>query len=134
MVRYDVFSGIRSIHTLAVISFERMFAVGWPLCLELTLFIIKILQFSNSFVNAIINPFRIPEFKRTLFQILNFCVIPFGRFSNEVSPSAGPGHFHHPTFTRKVRFYLLTFWSSFSLRQLQIEPSRTAVIQRVSVF
>ena len=95
--------------------------------------VIEVPPFRPSFVNVIINPFRIPEFKHTLFQILNFCVIPFGRFRNEVSPSS-PGHFHHPTFTRKVRFYLLTFWSSFSLRQLQIEPSRTAVIQRVSVF
>ena len=42
---------------------------------QLTLFIIKTLQFSNSFVNVIIYPFRIPEFKRTFFQILNFCVI-----------------------------------------------------------
>ena len=42
---------------------------------QLTLFIIKTLQFSNSFVNVIIYPFRIPEFKGTLFQILNFCVI-----------------------------------------------------------
>ena len=42
---------------------------------QLTLFIIKTLQFSNSFVNVIIYPFRIPEFKRTLFQILNFGVI-----------------------------------------------------------
>lgn len=42
------------------------------------------------------------------------------------------------TYLKKIKnqgsFYLLTFWSSFSLRQLQIEPSRTAVIQRVSVF
>ena len=60
---------------------------------ELTVFIIKFLQFSNSFVNVIIYPFRIPEFRRTLFQILNFCVIPFGRFSIEVSPSAGTGSF-----------------------------------------
>ena len=29
----DVFTGIMSIHPLAVISFERMFAVGCPLCL-----------------------------------------------------------------------------------------------------
>lgn len=59
--------------------------------IELTLFIIKILQFSNSFVNVIIYPFRIPQFKRTLFQILNFCVIPFERSRNEVSPSTGTG-------------------------------------------
>ena len=42
---------------------------------QLTLFIIKTLQFSNSFVNVIIYPFRISEFKRTLFQILNFGLI-----------------------------------------------------------
>ena len=59
--------------------------------IELTLFIIKFLQFSNSFVNVIIYPFRIPQFKRTLFQILNFCVIPFERSRNEVSPSTGTG-------------------------------------------
>ena len=61
--------------------------------IELTVFIIKFLQFSNSLVNVMIYPFRIPEFKRTLFQILNFCVIPFGRFSIAVSPSAGTGSF-----------------------------------------
>ena len=72
--------------------------------IELTVFIIKFLQFSNSFVNVMIFPFRISEFKCTLFQILNFCVIPFGRFSNAVSPSAGPGHFRNQTFTRKVQF------------------------------
>ena len=57
--------------------------------IELTTFIIKFLQFSNSFVNVIIYPFRIPEFKRTLLQILNFCVIPFRRSSTEISSSAG---------------------------------------------
>ena len=71
---------------------------------QLTLFVIKILQFSNSFVNVIIYPLRIPEFKPTLFQILNLCVIPFGRFSNALSPSAGSGHFRNQTFTRKVHF------------------------------
>ena len=59
--------------------------------IELTTFIIKFLQFSNSFVNVIIYPFRIPQFKRTLFQILNFCAIPFERSRNEVSPSTGTG-------------------------------------------
>ena len=58
--------------------------------IEFAFFIIKILQFSNSFVNVIIYPFRIPEFRRTLFQILNFCVIPFRRSSTELSPSAEP--------------------------------------------
>ena len=58
---------------------------------QLTFFIIKFLQFSNSFVNVIIYPFRIPEFKRTLFQILNFCVSPFRRSSTQISSSAGTG-------------------------------------------
>ena len=58
---------------------------------QLTIFVTKILQFSNSFVNVIIYPLRIPEFKRTLFQILNFCVIPFRRSSTEISSSAGTG-------------------------------------------
>ena len=56
--------------------------------IEFAFFVIKFLQFSNSFVNVIIYPFRIPEFRRTLFQILNFCVIPFRRSSTELSPSA----------------------------------------------
>ena len=59
--------------------------------LGLTIFVIKILQFSNSFVNVIIYQFRISEFKRMLFQILNFFVIPFRRSSTEISPSAGTG-------------------------------------------
>ena len=59
--------------------------------IEFAFFVIKFLQFSNSFVNVIIYPFRIPQFKRTLFQILNFCVIPFERSRNEVSPSTGTG-------------------------------------------
>ena len=59
--------------------------------LGLTIFIIKILQFGNSFVNVIIYQFRIPEFKRTLFQILNFCVIPFRRSSTEISTLAETG-------------------------------------------
>ena len=58
--------------------------------IEFAFFVIKFLQFSNSFVNVIIYPFRIPEFRRTLFQILNFCVIPFRRSSTELSPSAEP--------------------------------------------
>ena len=58
--------------------------------IEFAFFVIKTLQFSNSFVNVIVYPFRIPEFRRTLFQILNFCVIPFRRSSTELSPSAEP--------------------------------------------
>ena len=58
--------------------------------IEFAFFVIKFLQFSNSFVNVIIYPFRIPEFRRTLFQILNICVIPFRRTSTKLSPSAEP--------------------------------------------
>ena len=156
----DVFTGTTSIYTLAVISLERMFAVGWPLrhrtvnyrvyicaisipCIiaaifttysvrsilnilfglkvsenfhlfQLTLFVTKILQFSNSFVNVIIYPLRIPEFKRTLFQILNFCVIPFRRSSTEISSSAGTGSV----------VSLITFTNStFSLSNVHQESS-----------
>ena len=72
------------------ILFELKFTENFHL-FQLTVFIIKILQFSNSFVNVIIYPFRIPEFKRKLFQILNFCVISIGRSSTEISPSTGTG-------------------------------------------
>ena len=81
---------------------------------QLTLFIIKFLQFSNSFVNVIIYPFRIPEFKRTLSQILNFCVIPFRRSSTEISSSAGTGSV----------VSLITFTNStFSLSNVHQESS-----------
>ena len=81
---------------------------------QLTLFVIKILQFSNSFVNVIIYPLRIPEFKRTLFQILNFCVIPFRRSSTEISSSAGTGSV----------VSLITFTNStFSLSNVHQESS-----------
>ena len=81
---------------------------------QLTLFVIKILQFSNSFVNVIIYPLRIPEFKRTLFQILNLCVIPFRRSITEISPSAGTGSV----------VSLITFTNStFSLSNVHQESS-----------
>ena len=81
---------------------------------QLTLFIIKFLQFSNSFVNVIIYPFRIPEFKRTLFQTLNFCVIPFRRSSTQISSSAGTGSV----------VSLITFTNStFSLSNVHRESS-----------
>ena len=82
--------------------------------IELTTFIIKFLQFSNSFVNVIIYPFRIPEFRRTLFQILNFCVIPFRRTNTETYPSARTGSV----------VSLLTFTNStFSLSNVHRESS-----------
>ncbi|CAH3118293.1 unnamed protein product, partial [Pocillopora meandrina] len=101
------------INTLAVISLERMFAIGWPLKVKLgnTLFIItgaslltwlpfqilnlsaslhmnaniphmqlmtlivKALQYSNSFVNVIIYPLRIPERrKRSTFLLIGLGV------------------------------------------------------------
>ena len=81
---------------------------------ELTVFITKFLQFSNSLVNVIIYPFRIPEFKRTLFQILNFCVIPFRRTNTETYPSARTGSV----------VTLLTFTNStFSLSNVHRESS-----------
>ena len=82
--------------------------------IKLAFFVIKILQFSNSFVNVIIYPFRIPEFRRTLFQILNFCVIPFRRTNTETYPSARTGSV----------VSLLTFTNStFSLSNVHRESS-----------
>ena len=59
--------------------------------LLVTFYFIKLLQFSNSLVNVIIYPFRIPEFKNALLQILRCCVVPFQRFNAEVSPSVESG-------------------------------------------
>ncbi|CAH3118289.1 unnamed protein product, partial [Pocillopora meandrina] len=44
--------------------------------LQLTVFIIRVLQYSNSFVNVIIYPLRIPEFKNFLLHLLRCCVGP----------------------------------------------------------
>ena len=52
---------------------------------------IKLLQFSNSLVNVVIYPFRIPEFRNTLREIFHFCVVPFQRFNTEVAPTSGSG-------------------------------------------
>lgn len=43
------------------------------------IYIIKLLQFSNSLVNVIIYPFRISEFKGALFRMLQGFVTPFCR-------------------------------------------------------
>ena len=80
--------------------------------INLAFFVIKILQFSNSFVNVIIYPFRIPEFRRTLFQILNFCVIPFRRTNTETYPSARTGS-----------VVSLLSYSTFSLSNVHRESS-----------
>ena len=53
--------------------------------LHATIYIVKILQFSNSLVNVIIYPFRISEFKNALLQMIDCCVIPCER-GNEVAP------------------------------------------------
>ena len=57
---------------------------GFP-NIRITANIVKFLQFSNSFVNAIIYPFRIPEFKNALLQMLRCWSSPRGR-RNEVVP------------------------------------------------
>ena len=53
--------------------------------INMTLYIIKFLQFSNSLVNVIIYPFRISEFKNALLQMLRCCVSLRER-RNEVVP------------------------------------------------
>ena len=55
--------------------------------LNATVFVIKVLQFSNSLVNVIIYPFRISEFKNTLLQMLRCCAHVCPRDGrNEVVP------------------------------------------------
>ena len=57
---------------------------GFPY-INMTVNIVKFLQFSNSLVNAIIYPFRIPEFKNALLQILRCWVTPRDRRNEVVS-------------------------------------------------
>ena len=57
---------------------------GFP-NLNMAFNIIKVLQFSNSLLNVIIYPFRIPEFKNALLQMLRCWASPRGR-RNEVVP------------------------------------------------
>ena len=59
--------------------------------LQMTIFIIRVLQYSNSFVNVIIYPLRIPEFKNFLLHLLRCCVGPHQIFRARVLPSAESG-------------------------------------------
>ena len=59
--------------------------------LQLIVFIIRVLQYSNSFVNVIIYPLRIPEFKNFLLHLLRCCVGPHQIFRARVLPSAESG-------------------------------------------
>ena len=59
--------------------------------LQLTVFIIRVLQYSNSFVNVIIYPLRIPEFKNFLLHLLRCCVGPHRILRAGVLPSAESG-------------------------------------------
>ena len=59
--------------------------------LQLTGFIIRVLQYSNSLVNVIIYPLRIPEFKNCLLHLLRRCVGPHQIFRAGVLTSAESG-------------------------------------------
>ena len=59
--------------------------------LQMTIFIIRVLQYSNSFVNVIIYPLRIPEFKNCLLHSLRCCVVPHRVFRAGVLPSVQSG-------------------------------------------
>ena len=59
--------------------------------LQLTVFIIRVLQYSNSFVNVIIYPLRIPEFKNCLLHSFRCCVVPHRVFRAGVLPSVESG-------------------------------------------
>ena len=56
-----------------------------------TVLIIRVLQYSNSFVNVIIYPLRIPEFKNCLLHLLRCCVVHRQVFRAGVLSSAGSG-------------------------------------------
>ena len=49
------------------------------------------LYLCNSFVNVIIYPLRIPEFKNCLLHLLRCCVVPHQIFRAEILPSAESG-------------------------------------------
>ena len=55
------------------------------------LIVIRVLQYSNSFVNVIIYPLIIPEFKNCLLHLLRCCVVPNQIFRAGVLPSAESG-------------------------------------------
>ena len=65
--------------------------------LRATVFIIKVLQFSNSLVNVIIYPFRISEFKNALLLLCRYAYVCPRDRRNEVLPMhhGRLGQFHH---------------------------------------
>ena len=68
---------------------------GFP-HINMTIHIIKFLQFSNSLVNVIIYPFRISEFKNAFLQMIRSLASPRDR-RNEVVPMQHGrlGQLHH---------------------------------------
>ena len=79
--------------------------------LQLTVFIIRVLQYSNSFVNVIIYPLRIPEFKNFLLHLLRCCVGPYQIFRAGVLPSAESGsvEFLSPNSKQESAVWLIDF-------------------------
>ena len=67
------------------LSYIAGLQVSWKL-----LYLSKILQFSNSLVNVVIYPFRIPEFKRTLKNVIHCCRAAFQRPTTARSQPAVP--------------------------------------------
>ena len=66
--------------------------------INMTIHIIKFLQFSNSLVNVIIYPFQITEFKNAVLQMLFCCAhVCHRERRNEVVPmhQGRQGQFHH---------------------------------------
>ena len=59
--------------------------------MQLMTLIVKALQYSNSFVNVIIYPLRIPEFKSCLLHLLRCCVVPSQVFNSGLSPLTESG-------------------------------------------
>ena len=65
-----------------IINIVISFGFGFGIGLRGIILIIKLLQFSNSLVNVIIYPFRIPEFKGALLRMLRGFETAFSRKTN----------------------------------------------------
>ena len=67
-------------HVINIIDFFCLPCQRWP---YLMIHIMKVLQFSNSFINVIVYPLRITEYKEILLKILNYCLTCFAPHRKE---------------------------------------------------
>lgn len=67
-------------HVINIITFFCLPCQRWP---YLMIHIMKLLQFSNSFINVIIYPLRITEYKEILLKTPNYSLACFTRYRNQ---------------------------------------------------